>query len=153
MLTLKRRLELAMERLKQRDPSASRAALARACGVKEPSVHAWFSGKTLSIKAEPVRLAADYLGCDRDWLSSGRGLPGWDDTPGATGLGSGPHLRVVIDEPRRRFMDLWPFRTVALEDIQRLAPHELAALEDAMRAMLRVFPPAAAAKQAQDRTP
>ncbi len=51
----------------------NQAALARACGVKEPSVSAWFSGDTKSLKGENAVLAARYLGVNAEWLTTGRG--------------------------------------------------------------------------------
>lgn len=47
----------------------SQASLARAVGVKQPSVNAWFSGDTKSLKAEVLVRAADYLRVRPTWLS------------------------------------------------------------------------------------
>lgn len=70
------------ERLKQaiaREPGRSQAALARAVGVSTASVSDWFNGVTKTLKAESLRKAAAYLGCNRDWLATGFGDPGWID--------------------------------------------------------------------------
>lgn len=75
MSTLKQRLALAMAHR----PKVRSADLARACGVQPPSVADWLSGKTKTMKAEPLRRAAEFLGCNRDWLGSGIGLPDWSD--------------------------------------------------------------------------
>lgn len=73
MSSLAERLRLAFDRR----PEASQAELARYCGVKQPSVNDWLSGKTKSMKAEPLRRAAIYFGCDPYWLSTGHGQPNW----------------------------------------------------------------------------
>ncbi|MFM2057929.1 MAG: hypothetical protein RLY71_2314 [Pseudomonadota bacterium] len=62
-----------------RRPTASQAGLAAFCGVKPPSVSAWFTGETKALKAASLRKAAEYLGCSRDWLETGVGPPGWLD--------------------------------------------------------------------------
>ncbi len=51
----------------------SQAGLARACGIKPPSVNDWFTGKTKSIDGKYLTSAARYLGVDPHWLSTGRG--------------------------------------------------------------------------------
>lgn len=62
------------------DPCLSQAGLARACGIKEPSVTNWVNGRTRTIKGPNLLAAAAYLGVSPQWLSSGRGakkpLPG-----------------------------------------------------------------------------
>ncbi|HYC00381.1 MAG TPA: helix-turn-helix domain-containing protein [Ramlibacter sp.] len=74
-MSLKSRLELAM----RRRGNPKKAALARAAKVSSASVADWFNGKTHSLKADTARLAAEFLGCDRDWLGSGTGAPNWTD--------------------------------------------------------------------------
>jgi transcriptional regulator with XRE-family HTH domain len=74
-MSLKTRLELAMGRR----GNPRKAALARAAKVSTASVADWFNGKTLSLKADTARLAAEFFGCDRDWLGSGVGAPNWTD--------------------------------------------------------------------------
>lgn len=69
MTTLKGRLELA---LAQRD-GATKAGLARACGVSKPAVSAWFSGAAQAMTGDNLLAAAKYLGIRPDWLASGRG--------------------------------------------------------------------------------
>lgn len=49
------------------------ASLARACGVKPPSVSDWISGKTLKIEAENLLRAARFLSVHPEWLRHGRG--------------------------------------------------------------------------------
>lgn len=78
MSTLAERLQTALDRR-----NAKQADLAAHCGVKAPSVSNWFTGETKSLKADSLRKAAEFLRCSRDWLETGRGLPGWLDQAGA----------------------------------------------------------------------
>lgn len=73
-LTLAQRLKMAMERKR-----ISQAALARAVGIRQPSVADWLSGKTVSLRSKSVLKAAAALECDPGWLATGSGSPGWTD--------------------------------------------------------------------------
>lgn len=73
MIALKDRIAEAM----RRHPRLSQADIARACGVKTPSVAAWLNGDTKSLKPEPARRGAKLFGCDQNWLSTGVGSPNW----------------------------------------------------------------------------
>ena len=69
MTTLKQRFaQLAKEK-----PEISQADLARATGAKPPSVNAWFSGETKTMKAGTAAKAAHLYGCNTLWLSDGVG--------------------------------------------------------------------------------
>lgn len=67
--TLKQRFA-ALEELK---PDISQAALARATGAKSPSVNAWFSGATKSMRAETAAKVAALYGVSPVWLATGEG--------------------------------------------------------------------------------
>lgn len=67
MSTLKERLEIAM----RGPPKVSSADLARACGIRPPSVSAWISGDTKSIKGDNLLNAARALNVRPEWLSKG----------------------------------------------------------------------------------
>lgn len=54
-------------------PKVSQASLARACGIKPPSVHDWMSGKTKSIEGENLLRAAAFLKVSPYWLATGKG--------------------------------------------------------------------------------
>lgn len=73
MSTLKERVE----ECERRRPGVSRADVARAAGVKQPSVADWFNGKTARLKLAPAVGAARAWGCDPLWLGEGIGSPGW----------------------------------------------------------------------------
>lgn len=66
---LKDRLALAMAG----PPPVSQAALARACGIKQPSVSDWLSGRTKRLEGANLLAAARLLNVAPDWLSTGRG--------------------------------------------------------------------------------
>lgn len=73
-----------------RVPKSSQVGLARACGISQPSVNDWFSGKTKSLRAETARRAAAYLQCDPFWLANGTGSPNWQNEQHA-GEGVAPY--------------------------------------------------------------
>jgi hypothetical protein len=80
MRALKDRIAEAMSR----NPHLSQADIARACGVKTPSVADWINGKTKTLKADSARLGAKLFGCDQNWLATGVGLPHWGDEKAST---------------------------------------------------------------------
>lgn len=67
-MTLADRLLAAMER-----SGINQADLARACGVKPPSVHGWLSGKSKFLRGENLLKAAAALGVRQQWLAMGDG--------------------------------------------------------------------------------
>ncbi|KJZ51649.1 S24 family peptidase [Pseudomonas marginalis] len=69
MRTLQERLKLAMIG----PPRVTQAALARACGVRAPSVNDWISGKTKTIEGQNLLIAADFLKVLPMWLATGKG--------------------------------------------------------------------------------
>lgn len=54
-------------------PELSQADLARACGIKPPSVSDWFNGKTKELSGPNLLEVARRLGVRPDWLATGRG--------------------------------------------------------------------------------
>lgn len=54
----------------------SQAQLARACGVKQPSVHGWLSGKSKFLRGENLLRAAEALDVNDQWLATGDGPMG-----------------------------------------------------------------------------
>lgn len=69
MRTLQERLKMAMAG----PPKVTQAALARACGVRAPSVNDWISGKTKTIEGQNLLIAADFLKVMPMWLATGKG--------------------------------------------------------------------------------
>lgn len=70
MSTLKQRFA----KLAELHPEITQADLARATGAKPPSVNAWFSGETKSMKATTAAKAALLYGCSPHWLATGEGV-------------------------------------------------------------------------------
>jgi len=70
MFTLAERLQAA---LAETVPPATQADLARACGVKAPSVHDWVTGKTKELKGTSLIRAANFLNVRQEWLAEGKG--------------------------------------------------------------------------------
>lgn len=93
MTTLKQRFAmLAKER-----PDISRSDLARATGAKPPSVHAWYSGDTKTMKADTAAKAAALYGCNPVWLATGAGSM-FD--PSAADAVAEPVQAFAVDETR-----------------------------------------------------
>lgn len=79
MSTLAERLSLAMS---QR--GMSQAELARLCGVSQPSVHGWLSGKAKFLRGENLLSAAAALVVSDEWLATGQGPMERRQAPGPT---------------------------------------------------------------------
>lgn len=73
MNTLAERLKYAMEVLPPKRIKG--VELARAVGVKPPSVSDWLSGKSKTMEGENLLKASKFLGVNPSWLASGNGLP------------------------------------------------------------------------------
>lgn len=71
MNTLAERLRYAMEVLPPKKIKG--VDLARAVGVKPPSVSDWLSGKSKTMEGENLIKAANFLSVDASWLASGKG--------------------------------------------------------------------------------
>jgi phage repressor protein C with HTH and peptisase S24 domain len=78
MSTLAERVALAMQK-----SGISQAQLARAAGVKPPSVNNWLSGATKELKGRSAILAARAMGVSSHWLTTGRGPMDQGDDPAA----------------------------------------------------------------------
>lgn len=73
MNTLAERLRYAMEVLPPRKIKG--VDLARAVGVKPPSVSDWLSGKSKTMEGENLLKASSFLEVDANWLATGKGSP------------------------------------------------------------------------------
>lgn len=73
MKTLAERLRYAMEVLPLKKIKG--VDLARAVGVKPPSVSDWLSGKSKTMEGENLLKASKFLGVNPNWLASGNGSP------------------------------------------------------------------------------
>lgn len=66
--TLKDRIQLAMK-----EADVKPVDLARACGVRPPSVSDWINGKTKTLAGTNLIRAAALLNVNAEWLGTGRG--------------------------------------------------------------------------------
>lgn len=71
MKTLAERLKYAMDILPSKKIKG--VELARAVGVKPPSVSDWLSGKSKTMEGENLLKAAKFLGVNANWLATGNG--------------------------------------------------------------------------------
>lgn len=88
-MTLAERLTTAMER-----SGITQAELARACGVKPPSVNGWLSGKSKFLRGENLLKAAAVLGVSQQWLATGEGPMAAAVAPsGSSNVEPGPDVK------------------------------------------------------------
>jgi len=95
-MLLSERIKLAMD-----EAGMSQVDLARACGVKPPSVHGWLSGKSKYLRGENLLQAARALNVNQDWLATGSGPMRGAEQPldPILGLKPGTFMRVeAVDE-------------------------------------------------------
>lgn len=95
MSTLSERLQQALRR-----SGMSQAELARRCGVKQPSVHGWLSGKSKFLRGENLLKAAAALGVSEEWLATGHGA--MDTTAASDVEPRGPVPTMAPDELAER---------------------------------------------------
>jgi transcriptional regulator with XRE-family HTH domain len=72
MSTLQDRLRDAMAA----NPGVKQTHIAKACGIKPPSVSDWLNGKTKNLDAANLLPTARILGVNPEWLASGKGRMG-----------------------------------------------------------------------------
>lgn len=87
MSTLAERIKEAMA-----ESGAIAADLARACGIKPPSVSAWLSGETKTLKAATAMRAAEFLGVNQLWLTEGKGPKRGHDNRSSSSVSSASAL-------------------------------------------------------------
>lgn len=135
MSNLKDRIEAA---LKHRVATAhagetvSKAELARRCGVKPPSVNAWFSGATKTLKGQTLIAAASYLRVRPEWLSTGLG-PMLHDSADAVFESASP-VNLEVREPTGVYEinSPWPFSEIDKNRYFRLTPVQQGRVQQAM---------------------
>lgn len=85
----------------------TQAQLARACGVKPPSVSGWLNGKAKYLKGQNLLAAAKALNVSQDWLATGEGamLPYDDGLTAIPNLPSNEFVQVPILNTRQSVLD------------------------------------------------
>lgn len=94
--------------------------LARACGIKSPSVHDWENGKTKKIEGDNLLAAAQALRVTPDWILRGHGPRERGAAPAASA--SVPALR----PDQRALLDLYEAMSPAQKDAFAQVGHALA---------------------------
>lgn len=98
----------------------SKSGLARACGIKQPSVSAWFSGATKTLEGANLLKAAEYLKVNPIWLSGQRApMLLKEDGSYASSTVVCTEKVVPISEQSR-----WPFTTASWDAYRRLHPDD-----------------------------
>lgn len=95
-MLLSERIKLAMAQA-----NMSQVELARAVGLKPPSINGWLSGKSKFLRGENLLKAARALNVNQDWLATGTGpMRAAEPPPDPThGLKPGTFMRVeAVDE-------------------------------------------------------
>ncbi|MBR7070524.1 MAG: helix-turn-helix transcriptional regulator [Oxalobacter sp.] len=102
MTLLAVRLRTAMAKI-----GMTQAQLARACGVKPPSVSGWLNSKAKYLKGKNLLAAAKALNVSQDWLATGEGamLPYDDDLVLIPNLPSNEFVEVSILNTRQSVLD------------------------------------------------
>lgn len=113
--------------------NATQADLAKACGLKPPSIWSWFAGETKSIKGSNLLLAAEYLGVRPKWLAEGIGP--MRDRP------SGSAVQASEEPPIH--MPTWPFKTINEDEWKSIPASARNLLEQQIKSLV---PPAARQK-------
>ena len=109
--TIANRLKVAMAG----PPRVTQVALARACGIKAPSVSDWCRGVTHSIDGANLARAAEFLGVRAKWLALGVGpmrqTDGEADKPQSAPIALPPRppsMKAAIDAIAERLENLQP---------------------------------------------
>ncbi|WP_454752181.1 hypothetical protein [Cupriavidus necator] len=107
MMDFADRLKLAMAG----PPEVKPAELARACGIKQPSVSDWLNRRTKQINGANLLAASELLNVNAWWLADGRGP-----------------MRPVI--PQRELNEIVGLLQRMDEDVRRIAITQIKALAD-----------------------
>lgn len=106
----------------------TQAGLARACGVKPPSVSDWINGKTKTVEGANLINAAEYLGVRGKWLATGLGPMRLDEQ----------QANEVKEESAQVFAlkNRWPFATVSQNTWESLSTQQKITAESIFRAYI-----------------
>jgi len=124
MRTLAERLTWAIQRA-----GVKQADLARACGVREPSVSNWFKDQTKELKARPLLKAAAFLRVQPMWLGYGEG-------PRYYALESAIPSTTVAREPDPA---PWPFEHIPPKRWQKLPVQDRQRIETYVEATMQAW--------------
>lgn len=123
MKTLAERLKYAMEVLPPKKIKG--VDLARAAGVKPPSVSDWLSGKSKSMEGENLLRTAKFLGVNPIWLATGAGKPHVDKVNTDFLVIEQPYTVEIQNKDIRQIVDL----LLLLESKERLSAELIKAIK------------------------
>lgn len=105
-------------------PHLSKAGLARACGVKAPSVTDWVNGRTKALEGSNLLHASDYLGVRPRWL--------------AEGIGPMTDSGNTVQEPMASYQvtPAWPFKSIKPNEWAQLDASAKKLIEQMIRGQL-----------------
>lgn len=127
MNTLGERIAKAMALM----PGKTQAGLARACGIRPPSVSGWLTGKSKSIDGSNLIKASEYLGVRSKWLATGLG-PMTESEP----IG----LLPLHEEQKVYKINPWPFKTVTPNSWEKLTESQKMAVENVVSSYVNTSP-------------
>lgn len=111
------------------DPAIhSQVKLAKAARVSAPSVNDWLSGKTKTLRAEPLVRAALYLGVNPLWLACGSGP--MRDSAAPPGTWQAHETRAPYARPP------WPFSGLSEAAVCNLSEADRLRIEGAVLMLL-----------------
>lgn len=133
MSNLAQRLEKALSH----SPGKTQAGLARACGIKPPSVSDWMHGKTKSVEGSNLIKASEYLGVRSKWLATGLGPMTATQTIGTI---------EAREDAKIYEINQWPFKTIDSATWQKLTDQQKTTVES----VIHSFAGSAPAKQTKN---
>ena len=112
-------------------PGKTQAGLARACGIRPPSVSGWLTGKSKSIEGTNLIKASEYLGVRSKWLATGLGPMTTIDPVG---------LLPLHEEQKVYKINPWPFKTVTHANWENLTDSQKMAVESVVLSYINTKP-------------
>ena len=122
MNTLAERLKKAL----QQTTGKTQAGLARACGIKPPSVSDWMNGNTKSVEGSNLIKASEYLGVRSKWLATGLGP-----------MNDQESLSIFLAQEEGATYEIkkWPFKTISPGVWASIPLHKRDVIEEQIRGM------------------
>jgi hypothetical protein len=112
-------------------PGKTQAGLARACGIRPPSVSGWLTGKSKSIDGTNLIKASEYLGVRSKWLATGLGPMTTIEPVG---------LLPLQEEQKVYKINAWPFKTITPSNWEKLTDSQKMAVESVISSCINTKP-------------
>jgi len=120
-------MNILAERLKkalQQSTGKTQAGLARACGIKPPSVSDWMNGNTKSVEGSNLIKASEYLGVRSKWLATGLGP--MNDSE------QSPEL-FAQEQSDTHEISKWPFKSITPSQWSSIPSYKRSVIEEQIR--------------------